>query len=72
MGNLKKRLDRVCVKAGAFEPQEIRMVGTEPIPGEVYYKEMRGGGSKRMPVLPSDHFGLLCVLRRVSSGRKMA
>jgi hypothetical protein len=37
-------------------------VGTEPLPGVTYTKAFRNGGSKVLPVLPSDHFGLLLRL----------
>jgi hypothetical protein len=37
----------------------MRLVGTERIPGATYRKTFRNGGSKALPVLPSDHYGLL-------------
>jgi tyrosyl-DNA phosphodiesterase 2 len=74
MGNLKKRLDRVLFKLRDYEPAEVRMVGTQPIPGASYEKVFRNGGSKRLPVCNSDHFGLLFTarLRAPASGRVAA
>lgn len=40
------------------------MVGTRPLPGVTFEKQFRNGGSKQMPVLPSDHFGLVFTMRR--------
>jgi hypothetical protein len=65
MGRLQKRLDRVLLCARDYEPAAVRMVGTAPLPGVTYEKVFRNGGSKRLPVCPSDHFGLLMTLRRV-------
>jgi tyrosyl-DNA phosphodiesterase 2 len=64
MGSLRKRLDRVLVRLRDYEPAEARMVGTTPLPGVSYDKQFRNGGSKRLPVLPSDHFGLVFTMRR--------
>ena len=63
-GGLQKRLDRVLCRLVDYEPASVRMVGTAPLCGASYEKQFRNGGSKRMPVLPSDHFGLLLTLRR--------
>jgi tyrosyl-DNA phosphodiesterase 2 len=65
MGRLQKRLDRVLFCTRDYEPAEVRMVGTAPLRGVTYEKAFRNGGSKRLPVCPSDHFGLLLTLRRV-------
>ena len=64
MGRLRKRLDRVLCRLRDYEAAEIRMVGTQALPGVTYEKQFRNGGSKRMPVLPSDHFGLVFTMRR--------
>ena len=37
----------------------MRLVGTEPIPGATYRKVFRNGSARTLPVLPSDHYGLL-------------
>lgn len=34
-------------------------------PAVTYQKTFRNGGSKRLPVLPSDHYGLLVTLEPV-------
>ena len=64
MGRLRKRLDRVMCRLRDYEPADIRMVGTTALPGVTYDKQFRNGGSKRLPVLPSDHFGLVFTMRR--------
>ena len=64
MNRLRKRLDRVLCRLRDYEPAEVRMVGTKPLPGVFYDKQFRDGGSKRLPVLPSDHFGLVFTMRR--------
>ena len=64
MGRLRKRLDRVLLRLRDYEPAEARLVGTTPLPGVTFEKQFRNGGSKRMPVLPSDHFGLVFTMRR--------
>jgi tyrosyl-DNA phosphodiesterase 2 len=64
MGGLKKRLDRVVVRSESYAPSSIAMVGREAIRGVTFIKEDRyRGGSKQMPVLPSDHYGLLYTAR---------
>ena len=42
------------------------MVGMEAIPGLKYSKQVRGK-IKQLPVLPSDHYGLLLRLERSCS-----
>ena len=39
-----------------------QMVGTEALPGLTYVKELEGKPPVRLPVYPSDHFGLHVVL----------
>lgn len=46
-------------------PSSIRMVGTEALVGESYVHTSQEGSSKELPVLPSDHFGLLLHLAPV-------
>jgi tyrosyl-DNA phosphodiesterase 2 len=62
IGGMRKRLDRVVVRADSYLPGSIEMVGREAIEGVQYTKTTKGG-SKRLPVLPSDHFGLLYTAR---------
>jgi tyrosyl-DNA phosphodiesterase 2 len=59
---LRSRLDRVMVKLADWKAASIVMVGKEPIiesnqKEAVYCKESRKG-LLRLPLLPSDHFGL--------------
>lgn len=64
---LQKRLDRMFCQLRDFEAVSIEMVGTEPIPDLTYSKEKKVKGLVQMiklPVLPSDHFGLLLKLSR--------
>ena len=61
--SFRTRLDRIFVKLADWEAQSIEMVGREAIPGLIYSKMVRGK-EKRLPVLPSDHYGLLLHLRR--------
>ncbi len=62
---LRGRLDRVWYKCADFALTEARLVGTTPLPGVTYQKVLRGK-HVQLPVLPSDHYGLLCrfVLRK--------
>jgi hypothetical protein len=65
---LQKRLDRLFCHLRDFEAQSIEMVGTELIPGLSYAKERKVKGKVQttmLPVLPSDHFGLLLKLKRI-------
>ncbi|KAL4563035.1 hypothetical protein LXL04_027066 [Taraxacum kok-saghyz] len=59
---LQKRLDRVLVCLRDFEVGRVEMVGTEPIPEVMYLKKKKGGKEFEVPVLPSDHFGLLLTM----------
>ncbi|KAJ0568782.1 putative Endonuclease/exonuclease/phosphatase superfamily [Helianthus annuus] len=56
---LQKRLDRFLVSLSDYKVECIEMVGTEAIPQVTYMKEIKGGKELELPVLPSDHFGLL-------------
>ena len=58
---LQKRLDRVFVKLKDYQLKSIKFVGTEPIEGASYQKMLRKQ-LKTLPVLPSDHYGLLLEL----------
>ncbi|VAH22250.1 unnamed protein product [Triticum turgidum subsp. durum] len=71
---LQLRLDRFVCKLPDFEVQGIEMVGTEPIPGVSYEKakeySFKSKSKKKfswarewtLPVLPSDHFGLVLTI----------
>lgn len=59
---LQKRVDRFLCKLNDFKLEKISMIGTEPIPGVSYLKEKRVRNrvqTLELPVLPSDHYGLL-------------
>ena len=60
-GSLKGRLDRCLCRLDHWRLHSIRLVGQEPIPGVTYDKMYRGKPIK-LPVLPSDHYGLLVTL----------
>jgi tyrosyl-DNA phosphodiesterase 2 len=57
----RTRLDRVMVKMTDWKPTLIKMVGTEQIvksSGPATYKKKSKKGVVKLPLLPSDHFGL--------------
>lgn len=62
---LRKRLDRVFCKTYKWKLASICMVGTQAIPG-VTYKKSYKRGAKALPVLPSDHFGLLACFDNIA------
>lgn len=59
---LQNRLDRVLLRSRDWVVSSIHMVGQEAIPGVTYEREYKRG-NKRLPVLPSDHFGLYAVMK---------
>ncbi|KAJ8761821.1 hypothetical protein K2173_004670 [Erythroxylum novogranatense] len=62
---LQKRLDRFVCKLHDFQIDEIKMIGKEAIPGLAYIKEKKVRKEVKMlelPVLPSDHYGLLLTI----------
>ncbi|XP_072951202.1 uncharacterized protein [Typha angustifolia] len=62
---LQKRLDRFICNLQDFKIESIQMIGMEAIPGLSYCKEKRVRGELQnlvLPVLPSDHFGLLLTI----------
>eukprot|EP00850_Spirogloea_muscicola_P024955 SM001842S04066 [mRNA] locus=s1842:83:1717:- [translate_table: standard] len=71
-GRLRKRLDRVFCRLADYELESIEMVGQEAIEGAVFEKERtvkRVRAVVQLPVLPSDHYGLLVRIRnRVDAG----
>ncbi|KAI3823864.1 hypothetical protein L1987_05309 [Smallanthus sonchifolius] len=62
---LQKRLDRFLISLRDFKVECIKMVGTEAIPEVTYMKQKKGGKELELPVLPSDHFGLLLTMAAV-------
>ncbi|KAH7430901.1 hypothetical protein KP509_08G019900 [Ceratopteris richardii] len=59
---LRKRLDRFFCHLQDFSLESIEMVGTQAIPGVMFETEVKVKGESKkvqLPVLPSDHFGLL-------------
>ncbi|CAH8251980.1 unnamed protein product [Arabidopsis lyrata] len=62
---LQKRLDRILCRLDDYKLGGIEIVGKEAIPGLSYEKEKKVRGEIKkleLPVLPSDHFGLLLTL----------
>ena len=64
---IRKRLDRFVCRLHAYELARVEMLGTEKLPGKEFTREYKGG-VKLVPVVPSDHFGLLLTLRRKEAG----
>lgn len=63
--SLRKRLDRFFCCLHDFRVSKIEMIGTEAIPGVSYIKEKKVKGEIKkleLPVLPSDHYGLLLTI----------
>ena len=64
---LQRRLDRFICKLPGFDIIDIEMIGLEPIPGLSYLKEKKVRKEMKtleLPVLPSDHYGLLLTIQR--------
>ncbi|XP_073314093.1 uncharacterized protein [Primulina huaijiensis] len=62
---LQKRLDRFVCKLKNFKVGEIEMIGMDAVEGLSYIKEKRVKGQVTklvLPVLPSDHYGLLLTI----------
>ncbi|KAI3929668.1 hypothetical protein MKX01_025836 [Papaver californicum] len=62
---LRKRLDRFVCKFQDYKICGIEMIGMEAIPGLSYRKEKKVRGQLQelmLPVLPSDHYGLLLTI----------
>lgn len=62
---LQKRLDRFMCSFRDFKISSIDMIGMEEIPGVSYYKEKKAKKETKqlvLPVLPSDHYGLLLTI----------
>ena len=54
---LQRRLDRFVCKLKDFEMISVDIIGTEVIPG-ISYKS----NGKKLPVFPSDHYGLILTI----------
>lgn len=54
---LWKRLDRFICKLQDFKMENVSIIGTDAIPGISYYNKR-----KELPVLPSDHYGLVLTI----------
>ncbi|XP_051194632.1 uncharacterized protein [Lolium perenne] len=68
---LQKRMDRFVCKLPDFKIDAMEMIGKEAIPGLSYMKEKKVGKNVRqleLPVLPSDHFGLVLSISYGPSG----
>jgi hypothetical protein len=52
--------------APQFRIASMQMVGTEPIAGQQYTKHVRGKATQ-LPVLPSDHYGLLVAIEETGA-----
>ncbi|XP_062088326.1 uncharacterized protein LOC133794899 isoform X2 [Humulus lupulus] len=62
---LQKRLDRFVCKLRDFKVHGIEMIGKDAIPGVSYIKEKKVKKEIKkleLPVLPSDHYGLLLTI----------
>ncbi|CAJ1941366.1 unnamed protein product [Sphenostylis stenocarpa] len=62
---LQKRLDRFICHLTDFKITSVDMIGMEVIPGVSYNKEKKVRNEIKqleLPVLPSDHFGLLLTI----------
>uniref|UniRef100_A0A7N0TMV8 RanBP2-type domain-containing protein n=1 Tax=Kalanchoe fedtschenkoi TaxID=63787 RepID=A0A7N0TMV8_KALFE len=62
---LQKRLDRFLCCLRDYKVADISMIGTEAIADLRYVKEKKVKGEKKpvvLPVLPSDHYGLLLTV----------
>ncbi|XP_020227609.1 uncharacterized protein LOC109808858 [Cajanus cajan] len=62
---LQKRLDRFICHFHDFKIASVDMVGMEAIPGVLYNKEKKVRKEVKqlvLPVLPSDHYGLLLTI----------
>jgi len=50
---------RVFARLADYRLSSISVMGREQLGGAKYTHRFKNGGSKQLPVLPSDHFGLL-------------
>lgn len=61
---IRGRVDRVLGKLRTMELDRIQLVGTSPLPGVTYQKATKAG-NLTLPVLPSDHYGILAIFKPV-------
>lgn len=54
-----QRMDRVFFKVSGWKLKGVCLLGKEPLPGVQHEYVRRDGRRQQVPVLPSDHFGLL-------------
>ncbi|CAK7351375.1 unnamed protein product [Dovyalis caffra] len=69
---LQKRLDRFICNLHDFKISKIDMIGKEAIPGLSHIKEKKVRKEVKkleLPVLPSDHYGLLLTISRLTNAR---
>jgi tyrosyl-DNA phosphodiesterase 2 len=67
---LQKRMGRFVCKLEDFKIENIEMIGTEEIPGVLYYKEKKVRKEickVVLPVFPSDHFGLILTVTQLEN-----
>ena len=53
---------RVFARLADFKLGSVSTVGKQQLGEATYRHSFKSGGSKELPVLPSDHFGLLLKL----------
>lgn len=53
---------RIFARLSDFKLGSVSVVGKDQLEGGTYTHTFRNGGTKELPVLPSDHFGLLLKL----------
>jgi hypothetical protein len=53
---------RIFAKLSNFKLSSVRIVGKDRLGDAMYTYRFKNGGSKELPVLPSDHFGLILQL----------
>lgn len=55
---------RVWYRTKAWQPQHVRIVGDQRIPGKVCLDLRNRYSGQHLPLLPSDHYGLYARFRR--------
>lgn len=63
--NCAAMLFRVFTRLADYRLSSISIVGREQLGGATYTHRFKNGGSKQLPVLPSDHFGLLVQIEEL-------
>ncbi|KAG8066686.1 hypothetical protein GUJ93_ZPchr0004g39674 [Zizania palustris] len=65
--NQQKRMDRFVCRLSNFKIDDVEMIGKEAIPGVSFYREKivdEVVHKRKLPVFPSDHFGLVLTITR--------